>query len=56
MFSYLEHLQPNYFLLENVRGILAHPLRSSQADAHNLEGGIQNGVVKLLFRLGTALG
>ena len=57
MLSYLEHYSCNYFLLENVKGLLDHPLMSSKAkDGRSLEGGIKSGVVKLIMRALIALG
>ena len=57
MLSYLEHYSSDYFLLENVKGILDYPLMSSTAkNGRSLEGGIKSGVVKLIIRVLIALG
>lgn len=57
MLSYLEHYSADYFLLENVEGLLTYPLMSTQgSDGRKLEGGIQAGVVKFIMRTLIALG
>jgi DNA (cytosine-5)-methyltransferase 1 len=57
MLSYLEHYDCDYFLLENVKGLLDYPLMSnSTKDGRALEGGIKSGVVKLIMRALIALG
>lgn len=57
MLSYLEHYNCDYFLLENVKGLLDHPLMSRTAkDGRSLEGGIKSGIVKLIMRALIALG
>ena len=57
MLSYVEFYEPSYFLLENVVGLLVHPLMSSQAEGRRgLEGGIKMGVVKFIERTLIALG
>lgn len=57
MLSYVEHYRPNYFLLENVAGLLDYPLMSTSGkDGRSLEGGIKSGVVKFLARTLIALG
>lgn len=55
MLSYLEHYSANYLLLENVRGLLTHPLLSEQI-GRILSGGIKSGVVKFIMRTLIALG
>ncbi|KAF8643762.1 hypothetical protein AX16_008781 [Volvariella volvacea WC 439] len=55
MLSYLEFYEADYFLLENVKGMLSHPLMSEQ-DNLVLKGGIKAGVVKLIMRVLIALG
>lgn len=55
MLSYVEHYQPNYFLLENVPGIFSYPLLSTEYK-NRLEGGIRMGVVKLVVRTLISLG
>lgn len=57
MLSYVEFYDPNYFLLENVSGLLFFPLMSTSAkDGRTLEGGIKSGVVKFILRSLIALG
>lgn len=57
MLSYLEHYSADYFLLENVEGLLTYPLMSTQGSSgRTLEGGIQAGVVKFIMRTLIALG
>jgi DNA (cytosine-5)-methyltransferase 1 len=57
MLSYLEYYDCDYFLLENVKGLLDYPLMSSLAKGGRaLEGGIKSGVVKLIMRALIALG
>ncbi|KXN86923.1 DNA (cytosine-5)-methyltransferase 1A, partial [Leucoagaricus sp. SymC.cos] len=55
MLSYLEHYNASYLLLENVRGLLNHPLLSEQI-GRVLSGGIKSGVVKFIMRTLIALG
>ncbi|KAJ3515085.1 hypothetical protein NLJ89_g1982 [Agrocybe chaxingu] len=57
MLSYVEHYEPNYFLLENVAGFLDHKLH----DMHETEAGlveceIKFGMVKLVMRTLISLG
>ncbi|CAA7271617.1 unnamed protein product [Cyclocybe aegerita] len=57
MLSYVEHYEPNYFLLENVAGFLDHKLY----DMHETEAGlveceIKFGMVKLVMRTLISLG
>ncbi|KAE9380648.1 S-adenosyl-L-methionine-dependent methyltransferase [Stipitochalara longipes BDJ] len=54
--SYLDFYRPNYFLLENVRGILVHKLGATQVDRHKTQGGIEKGTVKFILRALTSLG
>ncbi|KAF9469258.1 hypothetical protein BDZ94DRAFT_1244081 [Collybia nuda] len=57
MLSYVEHYDPKYFLLENVKGLLDYPLMSnSRKGGRSLEGGIKSGVVKFIMRALEALG
>lgn len=57
MLSYVEHYAPDYFLLENVKGILNYPLMARQAEhGAGLEGGIKNGVPKWIASTLIALG
>lgn len=55
MLSYVEHYDPQYFLLENVAGLLNFPLMSTE-EGRSLKGGIKSGVVKLIMRTLIALG
>ncbi|KAF5357987.1 hypothetical protein D9756_001474 [Leucocoprinus leucothites] len=55
MLSYLEHYNARYLLLENVKGLLNHPLLSEQI-GRVLSGGIKSGVVKFIMRTLIALG
>lgn len=58
MLSYVEHYEPDYFLLENVAGLLDHRL----LDKRTTKGGvnedyeIQSGMVKIILRTLIALG
>lgn len=58
MLSYVEHYEPDYFLLENVAGLLDHRLQDRQTTnagvAEDLE--IQSGMVKFILRTVIALG
>lgn len=49
MLSYVEHYQPNYFLLENVAGFIEHNIRSRKIT-------IKFGMVKFVTRTLIALG
>ncbi|KAG7092771.1 hypothetical protein E1B28_009094 [Marasmius oreades] len=55
MLSYVEEFEPDYFLLENVTGLLRFPLKSKN-DGNRLVGGIKMGVVKMIVRVLIALG
>jgi DNA (cytosine-5)-methyltransferase 1 len=57
MLSYVEHYDPKYFLLENVKGLLDYPLMSNHVKGgRSLKGGIKSGVVKFIMRTLEALG
>ncbi|KAF8891199.1 hypothetical protein BD779DRAFT_1513769 [Infundibulicybe gibba] len=57
MLSYAEFYNVDYFLLENVKGLLRYPLMSKTSESgHALEGGIKSGVVKFIMRTLIALG
>ncbi|KAF8077759.1 C5-DNA-methyltransferase [Lyophyllum atratum] len=57
MLSYVEYYNPQYFLLENVAGLLKHPLMSTHSkNGRSLEGGIASGMVKFIMRSLIALG
>ncbi|KAL2916224.1 hypothetical protein HK105_204315 [Polyrhizophydium stewartii] len=48
--SYVEFYKPDYFLLENVRGLINFRLGGKQAGENRIEGGIQMGVLKFILR------
>ncbi|KAF8858440.1 S-adenosyl-L-methionine-dependent methyltransferase [Acephala macrosclerotiorum] len=59
--GYVELYRPKYFLLENVNGLLHNKLGATEVlggegKAICLEGGIEQGTVKLIFRCLTGLG
>ncbi|KAG6851305.1 hypothetical protein H0H93_011741 [Arthromyces matolae] len=57
MLGYVETYDPQYFLLENVVGLVSHPLLSTLgADKRSLQGGIKAGMVKFIMRTLIALG
>ena len=57
MLSYVEFYRPKFFMLENVEGILYHPLAATQSGpGRAMEGGVRMGVVKLILRVLTSLG
>ncbi|KAF5387544.1 hypothetical protein D9757_006543 [Collybiopsis confluens] len=56
MLSYTERYRQDYFLLENVVGILNYRLRGVLAGRHTITGGIKHGVFKLIVRTLLALG
>ncbi|KAF8965236.1 S-adenosyl-L-methionine-dependent methyltransferase [Flammula alnicola] len=57
MLSYVEHYEPNYFLLENVFGLLAHKFYAKrETDLGIVESEIQCGMVKFVARTLIALG
>lgn len=56
MLSYVEHYQPNYFLLENVGGILDYKLQDRRANQDGDGGVIKLGMVKFIMRTLIALG
>lgn len=57
MLSYVEVYRPSYFLLENVIGLLQHPLKSRMVGRAFAAGeGIKMGVVKFIVRSLTCLG
>ncbi|CAJ0911529.1 1777_t:CDS:2, partial [Entrophospora sp. SA101] len=53
--SYVDFYRPDYFLLENVRGMLSFRLGGEQ-DGIKIKGGIKMGVIKFILRSLTALG
>jgi len=55
MISYVEFYRPQYFLLENVTGILNYRLNAKQV-GKRFEGGVEGGVVKFAARALTSLG
>ncbi|TFY70272.1 hypothetical protein EVG20_g2746 [Dentipellis fragilis] len=55
MISYVEFYRPGWFLLENVVGLLLHPLKGQQ-EGSRIVGGIKMGVVKFILRSLTSLG
>ncbi|PWN47965.1 S-adenosyl-L-methionine-dependent methyltransferase [Violaceomyces palustris] len=55
--SFVEFYRPDYFILENVQGMFHYTLGSRlNAQRTKLVGGIENGVVKIIFRVLMALG
>ncbi|KAF8163400.1 S-adenosyl-L-methionine-dependent methyltransferase [Crassisporium funariophilum] len=57
MLSYVEHYEPDYFLLENVAGLLDHKLYNKRStDSGTIECKIQFGMVKFIMRTLIALG
>lgn len=56
MLSYVEFYRPRFFMLENVEGILYHPLAATQINKNKMEGGVRMGVVKMIMRVLTILG
>lgn len=58
MLSYVEHYQPDYFLLENVPGLLDHRLIDRQTTSAGVSEDceIQSGMVKFILRTLIALG
>ncbi|KAF9437753.1 hypothetical protein BGZ76_011283 [Entomortierella beljakovae] len=53
--SYVDFYKPQYFLLENVRGMLQFRLGKSKVN-NKWEGGIHMGVIKFVIRCLTAMG
>lgn len=51
MLSYVEYYNPDYFLLENVRGLLNHTLQDGRTNTV-----VQAGMVKFICRTSLALG
>ncbi|KAG6814585.1 hypothetical protein H0H92_000114 [Tricholoma furcatifolium] len=57
MLGYVEYYDPQYFLLENVTGLLSYRLMSTRSKkGRSLEGGIEAGMVKFIMRTLIALG
>jgi DNA (cytosine-5)-methyltransferase 1 len=58
MLSYVEHYQPNFFLLENVAGFLEHSIKSSlsTSSGDEVHCTIKFGMVKFVTRALIALG
>ncbi|GLB34766.1 putative cytosine specific DNA methyltransferase replication foci [Lyophyllum shimeji] len=57
MLSYVEFYNPDYFLLENVAGMINYRLLSTHGkNGRSLEGGIESGMVKFIMRSLIALG
>ncbi|OLL21656.1 DNA (cytosine-5)-methyltransferase 1 [Neolecta irregularis DAH-3] len=54
--SYVDFYRPKYFLLENVRGLLAFRMGGKQAGTNKIEGGIRMGAVKFILRALTSMG
>ncbi|EMD38163.1 hypothetical protein CERSUDRAFT_122915 [Gelatoporia subvermispora B] len=55
MLSWVELYRPSYFLIENVIGMLFHPLGGEQS-GRSVVGGVKMGMVKFIVRAATALG
>jgi DNA (cytosine-5)-methyltransferase 1 len=53
--SYVDFYRPEFFLLENVRGMLSFRLGGKQ-DGCRILGGIKMGVIKFIIRSLTAMG
>ncbi|PKY44169.1 S-adenosyl-L-methionine-dependent methyltransferase, partial [Rhizophagus irregularis] len=53
--SYVDFYRPEFFLLENVRGMLSFRLGGKQ-DGNKILGGIKMGVIKFIIRSLTAMG
>lgn len=57
MLSYVDFYRPKFFMLENVEGILFHPLNATQSGpGRKMKGGVRMGVVKLILRTLTSIG
>ncbi len=56
MLSYVEHYEPNYFLLENVAGFLDHKFYNNRMTPSGGVIEIQFGMVKFVTRALIALG
>jgi DNA (cytosine-5)-methyltransferase 1 len=56
MLSYVEHYEPNYFLLENVAGFLEHRFHNNRTTPSGGVIEIQFGMVKFVTRALIALG
>ena len=56
MLSYVEHYEPNYFLLENVAGFLEHKFYNNRTTPSGGVIEIQFGMVKFVTRALIALG
>ncbi|KAG0086593.1 DNA (cytosine-5)-methyltransferase 1 [Podila epicladia] len=54
--SYVDYYKPNYFLLENVRGMIAYRLGGRRSSEGKHVGGMEMGVVKFILRCLTAMG
>lgn len=54
--SYVDFYKPEYFLLENVRGMVAFKLGGEQDGTNKIKGGIKMGVVKFILRCLTSMG
>ncbi|KAG9296763.1 hypothetical protein G9A89_001396 [Geosiphon pyriformis] len=54
--SYVDFYRPDYFLLENVRGMLMYKFGGEQDGKTKIKGGITMGVVKFILRALTAMG
>ncbi|KAF9332302.1 hypothetical protein BG006_004822 [Podila minutissima] len=54
--SYVDYYKPNYFLLENVRGMVAYRLGGRRSSEGKHVGGMEMGVVKFILRCLTAMG
>ncbi|CAG8514276.1 1845_t:CDS:2, partial [Acaulospora colombiana] len=53
--SYVDFYRPEYFLLENVRGMLSFRMGGEQ-DGIRIKGGIKMGVIKFILRALTSMG
>lgn len=54
--SFVDHYRPKFCIFENVRGFLAFNLNAHQASKYKVEGGIEMGGLKLLYRSMVAMG
>lgn len=54
--SYVDFYRPEYFLLENVRGLLSFRLNGRQVGENKISGGIKMGAVKFIVRSLTSMG
>jgi DNA (cytosine-5)-methyltransferase 1 len=55
MISHVEYYRPQYFMLENVEGMLDYPIGAT-LDGRSFVGGIKKGVLKFILASLTSLG